>query len=257
MKRFYGAAVFEGEEVSDYLYPILQNIRAEETRGVELAEREVQKQCAKLALWRKEELARIDSEAERDTNEQERIIAAAHAEIVRIEVNAQNLIRNIHQDFSLAANIKKKEVLRITQEAEAATHHQENSIYSAQRELSMIRTKRSSSIAITHETYITEYNIRVDRRDKAITMIHEEAAYIIRSIIALRYYLPVYMMRCAKGPCEFCRAKYGTTGTLAQLENSHCVPPFHDDCRCWLEIVGYVVMFHSYRKANVPIRFPI
>jgi hypothetical protein len=51
-------------------------------------------------------------------------------------------------------------------------------------------------------------------------------------------------MRCAKGPCDFCRAKYGTTGTRAELEKLKSIPPFHDDCRCWLEEVGYVVMSH-------------
>lgn len=42
--------------------------------------------------------------------------------------------------------------------------------------------------------------------------------------------------------CAICSAKIGTIGTMEMLEELDCIPPFHENCRCSLEEVGYYVL---------------
>ncbi|MEA1957614.1 MAG: hypothetical protein U9N01_04585 [Euryarchaeota archaeon] len=247
MRRFFGSAIFEGEEVADSAHTQLLHIREVEANRVEHHEREFKMQIDELNFWRKDELARIDSEAERAINEQERNIAYANAEISRINASTAYAISNLSRELILdlkPQSIKnnQNELARISQQRDSDINHQKSVIRSCQFKIRSIQIYQSNRISETHRAYDTEYNIRLTRRDTDIAWSHEEATREIKAILALRYTLPVLMLRCARGPCEYCRAKYGTIGTMAQLEKISCIPPFHDDCRCWLEKVGYVIM---------------
>ena len=226
MKRFYGSAVFEGEEVADSAFTSLQDIRAEEVRLVEYHNREFQMQINKLNVWRQNELATIASNAARLINEQNRLISRAYQQINTIQMQMGMSIASIPANVEAAIQIREQQRL----------------INSYRNEIERINADRHRAIANVHREYAIEYNIRLRRRDKDIAWTHADATDKIAAVFAKRYYLPVFMMRCAKGPCEYCRAKYGTTGTYDELVKLDCVPPFHDDCRCWLEEVGYVVM---------------
>jgi len=52
----------------------------------------------------------------------------------------------------------------------------------------------------------------------------------------------VYEVRGAKDPCELCLEKIGEIGAMDMLEEKDCVPPFHRDCRCYLEEIGYCIL---------------
>jgi hypothetical protein len=249
MKRFYGSAVFEREEVTDSGFTILQNIRGEETRRIEYYEREFQMQYDELVFWRTKELATIDTNAYNQIDTQNRLIAQCHREIAQIKSNTYYALAAVQ-----AQSLLKFHITRTSKESAAAASIQSNATLQIQnkntliaqchREISQIKFDRTRLIAQVHADYAIEYNIQLTRKQKDIVWAHSDATSRIAAVIARRYIVPVFMMRCAKGPCEFCRAKYGTTGTRDKLEKLKCIPPFHDDCRCWLEEVGYVVMSH-------------
>lgn len=249
MKRFYGSAVFEGEEVADPAFTELQNIRAEEARRIEAYKREFQMQIDELNFWRNDELTTIDLNAYSQINDQYSLIARYQQEIVRIKSSAYYAIAAVKTQAFLKLRVKltheeNEEVARIQAAASSQIAQLNASISHCYREISQIKFDRLRLIAQVHADYAIEYNIRLTRREKDIAWAHSDATSQIAAVIARRYYVPVFMLRCAKGPCEFCRAKYGTTGTRNELEKLACIPPFHDDCRCWLEEVGYVVMSH-------------
>ena len=247
MKRFYGSAVFEDEEVSDSAYTKLIEIRAEEVRRIEYHNREFQMQIDELNSWLNNEINTIHSNANRQINEQYRLINSAYNKINQLNVALPALIIAIQAQFFLLLRVRgSKEENNAVANVRAVTSSQINAqqqiIRNCYYEISHINAERSYAIAQAHRTYNIEYNIRLTRRDKDIAWSHADATDQIAAVIANRYYLPVFMLRCAKGPCEYCRAKYGTTGTQDELDKLDCIPPFHDDCRCWLEEVGYVVM---------------
>lgn len=122
-------------------------------------------------------------------------------------------------------------------------HEVADSDYNA---LTRIRIEEANSIVATKNEFERQYKQLVKWKEDQIDSIHAHALSEINYILSAVYTLPVYMLRCAKGPCEYCRAKYGTIGTYAELERLDCIPPFHEDCRCWLEQVGYVVMSGVY-----------
>lgn len=226
MKRFYGSAIFEGEEVADSAFTQLLDIRALEERRVEYHNREFRMQIDELNRWRYNELAAIESKTAQLLNEQYHLISSAYHEIDRIRMQAGSAIADIPANDEAAIQIEEQQRL----------------ISSYYNEISRINSDRARAIATVHRDYDIEYNIRLRRRDKDIAWTHAEATNDIAAVLARRYYLPVFMVRCAKDPCEYCRAKYGTTGTYDQLDMVDCIPPFHNDCRCWLEEVGYTVM---------------
>ena len=247
MKRFYGSAVFEGEEVADSAYTLLQDIRAEEVRRVEYHKREFQMQIDELKFWRQDEIATINSDAYRRINEQYARINACYNKINQINVALPALITATQAQFFLLFHARGTQaendaIAAITAHAASQVNEQRAIISNCYYEISHIRSEQNRAIAIVHQQYAIEYNIRLTRRDKDIAWSHADATDKISTVIANRYYLPVFMLRCAKGPCEYCRAKYGTTGTHDELVKLDSVPPFHDDCRCWLEEIGYVVM---------------
>ena len=247
MKRFYGSAVFEGEEVADSAYIRLQNIRAEEVRRVEYHHREFRMQIDELNFWRTNEIASINSDAYTQINEQTEQINRCNQKIIQIKSALAISIAAIQAKSFLQFHTRQTQaennaIANITAIASSQINEQNRLIRQCRSEISRIRANQNRAIAAVHRDYATEYNIRLTRRDKDIAWSHAEATDKIAAVIANRYYLPVFMMRCAKGPCEYCRAKYGTTGTYDELVKLDCVPPFHDDCRCWLEEVGYVVM---------------
>ena len=249
MKRFYGSAVFEGEEVADSAYTELQDIRGEEQRRIESYKTEFRMQIDELNYWKAEELLSIDNSAYNQINAQNLLIMQHQREIAQITSNVNFAIAAIQAQSFLVFHIKltREENAAIAViKANAATliQDQNNSIARCHRDIAQIKSDRIRLIAQVHRDYAIEYNIRLTRRDKDIAWAHSDATDKIAAVIARRYYVPVFMLRCAKGPCEFCRAKYGTTGTRNELEKLACIPPFHDDCRCWLEEVGYVVMSH-------------
>lgn len=247
MKRFYGSAVFEGEEVADSAFTELQDIRGEEERRIASYHTEFQMQIEELNYWRVEELSAIDHNAYNSIAHQYTLINHYYQAIAQIQLNANSAIAVVQTQSLLKLHVKlTREENDATAEIRAIASSQirlkNEQIARCYREIAWIESERSRLIAKIHRDYAIEYNIRLTRRDKDIAWAHSDATDKIAAVIARRYYVPVFMLRCAKGPCEFCRAKYGTTGTLAELEKLFCIPPFHDDCRCWLEEVGYVVM---------------
>lgn len=247
MKRFYGSSVFEGEEVADSAYIKLQDIRAEEERRVEYHNREFKMQIEELNRWRSNEIAAIHSDASRRINDQYNQINQHYQNINTITSNMYFEIAAIAADFFLQIHVhgtiaENAEIARITADATSRIRDQYAQIHQCYYEISYIHSVAQRAIAKVHADCAIEYNIRLTRRDKDIAWTHADATDQIAAVFARRYNLPVVMLRCAKGPCEYCRAKYGTTGTHKELEKLDCIPPFHDDCRCWLEEVGYVVM---------------
>ena len=247
MKRYYGSAVFEGEEVSDAALTQLQDIRGEESRRIDAAKREFQMQYDELVFWRGDEIATINSNAARQIQDQYRQISNCYSLIAGIRSRVQSTINATRTQFFLQflAHRTREEneaVARIQAEAAHQIQEQTYKIRNAYNDILHIKARQQQMIAKVHVDFEIEYNIRLTRKEKDIAWSHADATDKIAAVLARRYYLPVYMLRCAKGPCEFCRAKYGTTGTYEQLQKLGCIPPFHDDCRCWLEEIGYVVM---------------
>ena len=75
-----------------------------------------------------------------------------------------------------------------------------------------------------------------------ITEIREMAQAEIDEIIGGRIIEPVYQVKGERTACELCNTKTGEIGTLEMLEARDCVPPFHENCKCWLEEIGYCVL---------------
>jgi hypothetical protein len=249
MKRFYGSAVFEGEEVADSAYTKLQDIRSEEQRRVEYHNREFEMQVDELNRWRSNEISAIRSDASRRINEQYNQRDHHYQNISVITSNMYFAIAAAKAKFFLQFHVpgtqaENAEIARIIADATSQIRDHHLHIQRCYSEIARINSNRIRLIAQVHRDYAIEYNIRLTRRDKDLAWTHADATDQIAAVFARRYNLPVFMLRCAKGPCEFCRAKYGTTGTREELEKLTCIPPFHDDCRCWLEEVGYVVMAH-------------
>lgn len=247
MKRFYGSAVFEGEEVADSAYRVLQDIRSEEQRRVEYYETEFRMQIDELDHWRSDALATIVNNTYNQINNQYAQINLYHREISQIQLAANAASAAVQAQSFLKLHVKltseeNNAIAVIRASASAQIQFKNQQIAQCYREITWIKFERIRLIAQVHRDYAIEYNIRLTRRERDIAWAHSDATSKIAAVIARRYYLPVFMLRCAKGPCEFCRAKYGTTGTRDELEKLKCIPPFHDDCRCWLEEVGYVVM---------------
>jgi len=63
----------------------------------------------------------------------------------------------------------------------------------------------------------------------------------IEAVLDARQFIAVYEVKGERGRCALCDAKIGTIGTMDELEEKDCVPPFHQNCRCFLEEVGYCV----------------
>lgn len=249
MKRFYGSAIFEGEEVADSAHIELHDIRAEEQRRIESYKREFQMQIDELNYWKADELVSIDNTAYNQINKQNALINQYYQEIAQIQLNINSAIAAIQMQSFLKFHAKltheeNDAIATINASASSQIQLKKQQITRCYREIAWIKSERVRLIAQVHRDYAIEYNIRSIRRDKNIAWARSDATAKIAAVIARRYSVPVFMMRCAKGPCEFCRAKYGTTGTRNELEKLESIPPFHDDCRCWLEEVGYVVMTH-------------
>lgn len=249
MKRFYGSAIFEDEEVADSSYTELQNIRGEEARRIEYYEREFKMQIDELNYWRTDEINTINSNAYSQINEQYSLIAQYQQQIAQITSSSYYQIAAVKAQSFLKLHLKltheeNAEISGIEASASTQIAQLNAAISHCYREIGQIKFDRTRLIAQVHADYAIEYNIQLTRKQKDIAWAHSDATARIAAVIARRYYVPVFMLRCAKGPCEFCRAKYGTTGTRDELEKLACIPPFHDDCRCWLEKVGYVVMTH-------------
>lgn len=247
MKRYYSSAVFEGEEVADSDLAILQNIRSLEARRVAAHELEFKMQIDKLNYWLANELATINSNAARQIDSEYRSMHQCYNEINQINSNSQAAIaaigvRMFLQFHTHGTSAEIAAIALIQADAARRIAEQHARIRQAYSNIASIQSNQQRAIARAHADYRIEYNIRLDRRDKNIAGSHSEATREIDNILSRRYNLLVFMLRCAKGPCDFCRAKYGTIGTESQLEKIKCIPPFHDDCRCWLEEVGYVVM---------------
>ena len=236
MKRFYGSAIFEGVEVTDSALTQLQNIRNVEARRVEYYQTEFKMQIDELESWRTDEISSINSKAARQTKEQYAQLDYCYKEISRIKNQLSNDIQ-----AALNAQADNDEIARLEAEVAHLIYNLEENIYWAHRRIHQIKIDAHYAILAVEDAYRIEYNIRLTRMEKDIAWSHSDATAKIESIFSRLYKEPVFMLRNAKGPCEFCRAKYGTTGTRAQLEKIHCIPPFHDDCRCWIEEVGYVI----------------
>lgn len=247
MKRFYGSAVFEGEEVADSAYTELQDIRTEEERLVAAAKAEFQTQYDMLKAWRVSELSAIDINASNQINDLRVFIALCYRQISQIKTDADSAVATVQEQMFLKFGVKftseeNSEVASIRSDASHQIAEQNALIIRSNHRIVQIQWDRMRLIASVHAHFASEYNALLAKREQDIALAHSEASDQIAAVIARRYYVPVFMLRCAKGPCEFCRAKYGTTGTHEELEKLFCIPPFHDNCRCWLEEVGYVVM---------------
>jgi len=247
MKRFYGSAVFEGVEVTDKALTKLLDIRAEEARRVEYHQTEFRMQIDELNYWRTDEINAINSEAARLINDQYAQIDHCYNEISRIQNNLFNDIEYARVRSFLTYHVhgtqaENDEIARLEAQAASAIRHQYDLIRQHYRRIDEIKIDQVYKIYIVERDYEIEYNIRLTRMEKDIAWSHSDATAQIEVVLSRLYKEPVYMLRNAKGPCEFCRAKYGTTGIRAQLEKIQCIPPFHDDCRCWIEQIGYTIM---------------
>lgn len=247
MKRFYGSAVFEGIEVTDNAFTKLLDIRAEEVRRVEYHQTEFRMQIEELDRWRINEINDINSEASRLINDQYAQISHRYNEISRIHRNLSNDIQYARVQSFLTYHVhgtqaENDEIARLEAQAASAIRYQYDLIHQHYRRIEGIKIDRVNKIRIVERDYEIEDNIRLTRMEKDIAWSHSDATAQIDAVHSRLYKEPVYMLRNAIGPCDFCRALYGTTGTRAQLEKLKCIPPFHDDCRCWIEQVGYTIM---------------
>ncbi len=77
---------------------------------------------------------------------------------------------------------------------------------------------------------------------ETITRISETVQAEIDTILSAVEIVPVYEVRGEKTACEICDPKIGGIGTIEMLEARDCIPPFHDNCKCWLEEIGYCIL---------------
>ena len=247
MERFYGSAVFEGEEVADSAYNQLLDIRSEEERRIQYHHYEFRAQIDELDYWLRDTLSTIYSQARAAINHQNRQISLCYQNINRIMQTLQSSIMRITAKYLRLLKTKNSHaayaaIAIATSEARNQIGEQYRLINSARNEIYRIRSNATRATATAHMDYASGYNIRLTRRDKDIAWTHADATDKIAAVFARRFYTPVFKYRHERGVCEYCRAKSGTTGTEAELETQHCIPPIHEHCRCWLEEVGYVVM---------------
>ena len=78
--------------------------------------------------------------------------------------------------------------------------------------------------------------------EHSIALSHRVATGDITSIYNGIEIVAVYEVRGEKTACEICKAKIGTIGTMEYLQEGDYVPPFHENCKCWLEEIGYCVL---------------
>jgi hypothetical protein len=247
MKRYYGSAVFEGEEVADSDLIILQDIRSLEARRVAAHEWEFKMQIDELNYWLDDELAIIKSNATRQINAEYNFMYQCYNKINQLHYYAQAAIYAVKMQMFLqfhthGTSAENAAIALIRADVESRIAELYARIRRAYSNIASIQSNRQRAIARAHADYRIEYYIRLDRRNKDIAWTHSEATRAINNILSRRYNLPVFMLRCAKGACDFCLEKSATIGTESELVKIRCIPPFHKHCRCLLEEVGYVVM---------------
>ena len=79
-------------------------------------------------------------------------------------------------------------------------------------------------------------------RDDSITWIRENTQATVDSIIGAVRIESVYEVCGEATACKLCKTKIGEIGTMDMLAAKDCVPPFHANCKCWLEEIGYCVL---------------
>ena len=103
------------------------------------------------------------------------------------------------------------------------------------------RTDEAWKIRDTRDEEINKIRAVERWAEETITQIREMAQANIDAILKGVTVEPVYEVRGERTACEICAGKIGTIGTMKMLEEKDCVPPFHKNCRCWLEEIGYCV----------------
>ncbi|AJP62069.1 hypothetical protein [ANMV-1 virus] len=145
------------------------------------------------------------------------------------------------RDFDKLTKLRVYEADQIASTFHEFLNKERHIIRSITQEVESVQ-REGSSLGSTIRQYRSDQEHNLNWLADELDSVQQEVASGISRTIAASYTLPVYMLRCAKGACELCRAKYGTIGTYRELMRQDCIPPFHDSCRCWLEEIGYVVM---------------
>jgi len=104
------------------------------------------------------------------------------------------------------------------------------------------RAEESGEIGITQAVEAHKIAGVEHWAEEEITRIREMAQAEIDAILGAKIVETVYELQGEKDACEICTAKIGEIGTMAMLEERDCVPPFHKQCRCNLEVAGYAVL---------------
>lgn len=218
MSRFFGNAVFEGMEVSDEDYARLTQLRSDEMTAIRNIEDERRNRIASLHKWAEEGIMRIKAEEERHI-----------AEIIK-DVN--DWIERTHESARVAiAHIRDEEA----KEVATAERWGDDQIHKT-------RAAASTAIADVKDEEAHEIAATEKWAEDEIAAVHRVTQERIDGIVATRIIEPVYEVQGESTACEYCRAKIGTIGTMEMLAAQDCVPPFHENCKCWLEEIGYCIL---------------
>lgn len=236
MLRFHGT--FEGKKVTAKEYRELENIRLEEADLVEYYKTEFEMEIEDLEYWRENEIDTLECDAADEIYSKERAIDTAY---YKIEDIRQRLIESLHiidQYFPNPSAEKDYQIDFVNSLAQEQIDEQYDIIDSCCDIIQGITDQLWDDIDNIEDEFDSEYAYLLEQRDKDIARAHTDATELIEEILSRFYEAePILVVRCAYNPCDFCAAKYGTTGTYAQLQALHCIPPFHKDCRCWLAVV--------------------
>ena len=243
MAHFHGT--FEGKKVTAIEFRKLQKIRTEEANRIEYYQTEFEMQIEELEYWRQDEKADLLDDFSEAIDDLDREIDEADDKIYQIAQDLSDSLDVIDEYFPTPSSNKTYQINFVIALAQRLEDDQYDIIYDCEQEISDLAYSLRGDLDDIEEEYNTEYNYQLRRREEDTKWAHTYATEQIEEILA-HYYRPyhhgtkdevILVLRCARNPCDFCAAKYGTTGTYAQLEAMECIPPFHDDCRCWLEVV--------------------
>lgn len=169
-----------------------------------------------------------------------------YASLLAIREAESSAIRSHEYEFKLQIDMLNNEwIPEETAEANEKTSgrikEQEEIIAQCYVNIDTIHKEHDEAIAEIYRLAQVEYDIRFELMEGSIALSRRVATDDMNSIYNGRVFEPVYEVQGESTACEICRAKIGTIGTMAMLEAQDCVPPFHDNCKCWLEEIGYCV----------------
>ena len=170
-----------------------------------------------------------------------------YSELQDIRETESSAIRSHEFEFKLQIDMLNNEWIPEEQEeANAKTSsriaEQEEIIARCYTNIDMIYQEHNEAIEEIHRLAQIEYEIRFDLMNHSIALSRRVATDDLNLIYNGRIFEPVYEVQGEKTACELCNSKIGEIGTMDMLEARDCVPPFHDNCKCWLEEIGYCVL---------------